>query len=131
MNIHTILWPTDFSDDSRHALEHAVAIARWYSARIVALHACSPAMVDAPVLVGAGPGARSSHATCAEELQLLEEIESRRGAGIETAVDVVKGSAARAIVDYASTHPIDLIVLGTHGAGGFEHLILGSVTERA
>src|SRR5204863_4748318 len=94
MSIRSILWPTDFSDDSRHALEHAVAIARWYSARIVALHACSPAMVDAPVLVGAGPSAPSSHATYAEELQLLEEIESRRGAGIEIAVDVVKGSAA-------------------------------------
>ena len=34
------------------------------------------------------------------------------------------------ILGYAKTHDIDLIVMGTHGYGRIEHLVLGSVAER-
>ena len=34
------------------------------------------------------------------------------------------------ILDRAASLPADLIVMGTHGAGGFQHLVLGSVTEK-
>jgi nucleotide-binding universal stress UspA family protein len=47
---------------------------------------------------------------------------------LDVLVDV--GQPARRILDRASTLPADLIVMGTHGAGGFEHLMLGSVTEK-
>ena len=33
-SIERILCPIDFSDTSHHALAHAVAIARWYEARL-------------------------------------------------------------------------------------------------
>jgi len=36
----------------------------------------------------------------------------------------------RRILDWASHLPADLIVIGTHGTGGFKHLVLGSVTEK-
>ena len=42
MDIRTILCPTDFSDASKHAFDHAIAIAQWYSARIVLLHVHHP-----------------------------------------------------------------------------------------
>jgi nucleotide-binding universal stress UspA family protein len=43
---------------------------------------------------------------------------------------LVQGSAtARAIAEAAERSGADLIVIGTHGLGGFRHLILGSVTE--
>ena len=38
LSIQRILCPIDFSDASRHALDHAVALARWYESQIVALH---------------------------------------------------------------------------------------------
>jgi nucleotide-binding universal stress UspA family protein len=44
--------------------------------------------------------------------------------------DVMFGTPARAIVDYARDNAINLIVMGTHGRSGFAHLLLGSVTER-
>jgi nucleotide-binding universal stress UspA family protein len=34
------------------------------------------------------------------------------------------------ILDRASCCGADLIVMGTHGASGFEHLALGSMTEK-
>ncbi len=37
---------------------------------------------------------------------------------------------AQAIVDYASAHACDLIVMGTHGRRGLSRLTLGSVAER-
>ena len=50
--------------------------------------------------------------------------------GIQVDITVEVGSAARAIIERARSLPADLIVMGTHGASGFEHLVLGSVTEK-
>jgi nucleotide-binding universal stress UspA family protein len=43
---------------------------------------------------------------------------------------MVAHDPARAIVAYASSHAIDLIVIGTHGRSGFSQVLLGSVAER-
>jgi nucleotide-binding universal stress UspA family protein len=47
-------------------------------------------------------------------------------------IDVVidNGNVANRVLDRALSLPADLIVMGTHGAGGFEHLVLGSVAEK-
>jgi len=124
MSIRSILWPTDFSDESRHALEHALAIARWYSARVIALHACSPASIEVPMLVGAdSPRADWSRAELRDQMRAVTN-------GGDVAVEIVESAAVPAIVEYAAQAAVDLVVMGTHGAGGFEHLILGSVTEK-
>jgi nucleotide-binding universal stress UspA family protein len=54
IQITRILCPIDFSEFSRHALDHAVAVARWYEARLTVLCVFSnfsamdmpPAMMD-------------------------------------------------------------------------------------
>jgi nucleotide-binding universal stress UspA family protein len=40
------------------------------------------------------------------------------------------GRPAGEILKAAAVLPADLIVMGTHGASGFERLVLGSVTEK-
>ena len=52
IEIRRILCPIDFSEHSRRALDHAVAIARWYEAAVTVLHVFSPVTVAA---VGAAP----------------------------------------------------------------------------
>jgi len=47
-----------------------------------------------------------------------------------TEMHVQEGQPAEEILKAASALPADVIVMGTHGAGGFEHLILGSVAEK-
>ena len=42
-----ILCPVDLSDESRHAIEHAIVIARRHKARITALHVCNPLVIPA------------------------------------------------------------------------------------
>ena len=34
------------------------------------------------------------------------------------------------IIDYVKTEAIDLIVMGTHGRSGIEHILIGSVAEK-
>ena len=53
-----------------------------------------------------------------------------RSAGPDVEVIIDSGQAAHQILEHAKSLPADVVVIGTHGAGGFEHLLLGSVTEK-
>jgi nucleotide-binding universal stress UspA family protein len=130
LEIRRILCPVDFSDASRHALDHAVMIAGWYRARIVALHVRHPAFLIEPPILFAEP---------AVQVDTIDDVETRlqqwvspvRAAGIDCDVLTVEGAnTAARIVQHVATLEADLIVMGTHGRSGFERLLLGSVAER-
>ena len=42
----------------------------------------------------------------------------------------MRGTPFREIVDLAASQQVDLIVMGTHGRTGLQHILLGSVAER-
>lgn len=50
--------------------------------------------------------------------------------GITVDVEIELGLPVNCILDRASSLPADVIVMGTHGTSGFEHFVLGSVTEK-
>jgi nucleotide-binding universal stress UspA family protein len=50
--------------------------------------------------------------------------------GVPIEPKVLDGDAWRVILEEAAAWPADLIVMGTHGRGGFEQLLLGSATEK-
>ncbi len=63
--------------------------------------------------------------------EYLESLASRlQNEGIKVATVIREGAADANIVDYAREQGIDLIVMSTHGHGGFRRLLLGSVTDR-
>jgi nucleotide-binding universal stress UspA family protein len=133
VEIQRILCPTDFSATSRRALEHAVAIARWYGSRITALHVIhAPAVPHPPILVEgfavAAAAAVPNHKAREEELQAW--LEPAHRAHLKTDVIVDEGHAATRIVEHATSGQADLIVMGTHGLSRFERFMLGSVAER-
>ena len=43
---------------------------------------------------------------------------------------MARGKEVQQILQYVKEKQIDLIVMGTHGASGLEHALLGSVAER-
>jgi nucleotide-binding universal stress UspA family protein len=45
-------------------------------------------------------------------------------------VALLTGEAAAALCQYIETHPVDLVVMTTHGRGGLSRLWLGSVADR-
>jgi len=131
--IQTILCPVDFSNETDHALAHAVALARWSHGRIVGLHVFEPVFAPIPAFATAGhageqvPGAA---ALADFEGDITRALAQATLGGVPTEAHCVVGDPARTIVAWSESLPADLIVIGTHGAGGFEHLMLGSVTEK-
>jgi nucleotide-binding universal stress UspA family protein len=127
VEIKRILCPTDLSDAASQAVEQALAVAGYHKARVTALHVLTPLTL-----------ATSGVATSAEEARELERLRGSTteafaaapAAGVDVEVLVDVGQPAGAILDRAATLPADLIVMGTHGASGFQHLVLGSVTEK-
>ncbi|WP_416841227.1 universal stress protein [Haloferax sp. DFSO52] len=61
-------------------------------------------------------------------LELVERAAEREGVPVET--HILEGSPSREIVEFAERGECDLIVMGTHGRGGIDRLLLGSVAEK-
>jgi nucleotide-binding universal stress UspA family protein len=120
-----VLVPTDGSEGSRAAVEHAVDLARTFDA---VLHVLS--VVDADVGVdGAVVGTLDAFEAAGEDA--VDEVARRAAAaGVETVTDVREGTPHRALLDYADEHAVDLVVMGTHGRTGLDRYLLGSVAER-
>lgn len=127
MDLTSILCPTDFSEASVHAAQQAGSIAGYYGSRITALHVITPMAL-------AATGAATSTEEAAEVERARQRVEAQFGAatraGLDVKVLVDVGSPAKLILERAAGLPAGLVVMGTHGASGFEHLILGSVTEK-
>ncbi|WP_224267956.1 universal stress protein [Haloprofundus salinisoli] len=123
----TILVATDGSDPSEAAVDRALDLANQYDAT---LHALS--VVDTRVY--ADVDIRSEPVFDLLEAQAQETVDAVAEAGTTANVSVVTavghGSPASAIVDYASDHDVDVVVVGTHGRRGIRRVLLGSVAER-
>lgn len=133
ISIERILCPTDFSEFSERALQRALALARWFEARVTVLHAQIVAPRGFPMEGGTyAPVAGDLLRTTREDLlkALDRFVEPHLGEGVPIETELVEGDPPRAIRVAAEAMAADLLVMGTHGRGGFEHLLLGSVTEK-
>jgi nucleotide-binding universal stress UspA family protein len=132
IKIPDILCPIDFSEYSRHALDHAVALARRYQSAITVLHVFST-LPTATYATGM-PGFEPVMLTLADRDQLLMTmrrfIEPESASGIVMDVMIREGNTAGEIVNQAADMGAGLVVMGTHGRTGFDRLLLGSVTEK-
>jgi len=127
--IERVLCPLDFSDTSRHAIEHALAIARWSGAAVSVLHVCQPMVVSA--MTGAGAVDSDADGDLARlRAEAASLVESAGARDLRVEVFVEAGDAARQILEHAHRRAASLIVMGTHGTTGFERWLLGSVTEK-
>lgn len=125
-----ILCPTDFSDFSAAAVSYAAALAATYGAALRLLHVTTPFPIVVPYAnVPGNPGLLESQR---EQAATALAAEAARVHGEGVTVDTVlrDGHVVREILAAADEFAADLIVLGTHGRGGFERLVLGSVAEK-
>jgi nucleotide-binding universal stress UspA family protein len=130
IKIKKLLFPTDFSRCAGQALTHALHLAKRHQAELHVLHAL--------VLHGYTNGKALIAEIDLVEAQLervaadrIRSVTKDLTVGIPVVVRAQKRgiSGAPVILEYADEHDIDLIVMGTHGRRGLEHIFLGSVAE--
>ncbi|HKI83547.1 MAG TPA: universal stress protein [Candidatus Krumholzibacteria bacterium] len=128
--VKTILYPTDFSENARHAIPHLLEVAKCFSAQIHLLHVVETSLQVADVSWSAAQPEMDTriHEAAKERLEkLAEEIGLPKE---RLSLAVVDGHPSLEITRYAKAHEIDMIVMSTHGHSGLSHFLLGSVTER-
>jgi nucleotide-binding universal stress UspA family protein len=133
IELGNILVPTDFSGNNQPALQYACELARRFGADLHLLHIVVPSgglvsLPDLPDNVVLDLQTSSPVARADMRLQNLPSHELGLDLTVHRHTDI--GTPPVEIVTYARNHQIDLIVIGTHGHTGWEHLLLGSVAER-
>ncbi len=129
-----ILVAVDGSDTSNLALAETIKLAKEQQAAVRLIHVVdeTPAymMVEMPYPIADYQNAMRE----AGQKVLATYAATARQAGIEVdtkfvILEVLTQRICDAIIEEAKRWPADLIVIGTHGRHGFNHLILGSVAE--
>ena len=123
-----VLVPLDFSPTTAKVVEAAARVLH-PEGRLLLLHVVEwlPAMGEGLFGVYAHP--KDMAAMRDGATQKLREI--GRGMPVPTVeVEVIEGKPAGGILEVAAREKSDLIVIGTHGRGTIDHLLIGSVAER-
>ena len=124
-----ILVPTDGSAGMARVVEHAVDLASVHGATIHGLFVVNTATFAGLPTESTWDGLGEMLRSDAESaLDALRETVTERDVPVETCV--IEGSPPREIVEYAERNGCDLVVMGTHGRGGIDRLLLGSVAEK-
>jgi nucleotide-binding universal stress UspA family protein len=122
-----ILVPLDGSELSEHAVPVAARLARALGARVILLRVVPPPRVSVPETAGDLPPLVDLEERQADEYLRAHEP-AFAGIPVERVV-LVGPHAAEEIIAWMRAHPVDYVVMATHGHGGLRHLITGSVTE--
>lgn len=127
-----ILVPTDFSENSDHALRIAASLAAHFGATIHILHVTTLHSLGSPGLASL-PDVKNllNAADKAAEAQFASGALEAVAQGTNVIKTVVRGiNPWEPIVEYCHQNQISLIVMAMRSGSGFARFLLGSVTER-
>jgi nucleotide-binding universal stress UspA family protein len=126
-----ILYPTDFSDVSKKALDYIEQLKKAGAKEVIVLH-----VIDER---GIGPVTRFAPGNADAVLQSLE-ADSRKEArsieaklkqkGFTVKVRIEAGVPLREILKAEEEEKVSAIVIGSHGKTNLEQMVLGSVSEK-
>jgi nucleotide-binding universal stress UspA family protein len=127
----TILFATDFSDNSDHAFEYALSLATRFDSRLVIIH-----VINEPVDLRGFYVPHVSFDTLEKEIE--EGAEKMMQKFCRTRIKdftnyktlTVSGIPYEEILKTAGEEKISLIVMGTQGRKGIDHFLFGSTAER-
>ena len=121
-----ILVPTDFSEVANNALNHAVTVAKAYKNGITLL-----SIIEESFLGGIFSTNQADLVKEALESRLEKmAVDIRNSYGIEVNTRIETGKVYKTIAEIANEENFDSIIMGSHGASGFEQMI-GSNASRA
>lgn len=128
--LRNVLVAVDFSEGSDRAIDQARQIAEPCGAAVHLLHVVTEPLHETWACYA--PGAdfiavvRDLEADARKRLRAIQ----REAPRVFQAVATAWGEPTSEVLHYAAAHDIDLIVCGTHGRTGWDHVMMGSVAER-
>jgi len=129
--IRRILFPTDFSEPAEYAWSYALTLAQEFGAEVHLLHIIAPPpRLTEAYAVDYAPEKMVGSLSAEADATLDRQIEAAKSRGLVFRREVRVGVDFREIIDYATKHDIDMIVMATHGRSGLAHVLLGSVAEK-
>ncbi|MBT0653608.1 universal stress protein [Geomobilimonas luticola] len=131
MHLEKILFATDFSENSEHAFEYALSLARQFNAKLYLVHVINEPVdlrgfyvphisfekLEKEIEEGAE---KMMQKFCQAKLKDFSNYES----------SIIAGIPYEEIMKKAEAENISLIVLGTQGRKGLDHFLFGSTAER-
>ncbi len=130
-NLDIILVAIDFSDSSNKAFNTALFMAKSFSAHLLLVHVINEPIdlrgfyvphisfdkLEEEITAGAE---KMMEQFCRNHLQDFDDYESL----------IVPGIPYQGIIQVAEEKQADMIVLGTHGRTGLDHVLFGSTAEK-
>lgn len=126
-----ILTAIDFSESSDFAFEYALTLAKQFQSELTVLH-----VINEPVDLRGFYVPHISFEQLEKEIEdgagkMMEKFcQSRMGDFTNFKTEIVTGIPYEEITRKAADTSASLIVLGTHGRTGLDHIIFGSTAER-
>jgi nucleotide-binding universal stress UspA family protein len=124
----SVLMATDLSPASVKPLHHALAIARYYGAKLYVAHVVSPI----PYLMAGPEALQLGFEGASQDMQQLLRDLLHDGSlnGLDHEFIIRHGSVWEELQAIIFQKQVDLVVVGTHGRRGIEKVLLGSVAEQ-
>jgi len=130
-SLSKILLPVDFSERAASAARCAQPLARHFNSELILLHVLPPLQYQyGPAEFG---GALLSDFYMNRATLVNHDLENFLPGELDdvnVTRTVLDGDPAQQIVSFAHQHPVDLIIMPTHGYGPFRRFILGSNTAK-
>jgi nucleotide-binding universal stress UspA family protein len=124
-----ILVPTDGSEEMTCVLAHAAKLAEAHGAELHAIYVINSSTFASLPMESSWEGV-SDMLQEEGESALEDARRAVEGYDVSLTTNLLEGPPSKEIVRYAELDGFDLIVMGTHGRGGIDRLLLGSVAER-